>query len=65
MGVPWGDWQFYVVTLLAMCGAWVMVRPFLPRKGGSGGSGGCPNCASGAAARRKPRTRLTIHGKRS
>ena len=31
-GLPWGDWQFWVVTLLAIAAAWWLVRPFIPSK---------------------------------
>ncbi len=64
MPLPFDDWQFYVVSALAMGSFWMVVRPFLPRKKGSGESHGCPSCASGSAARRSPRTRLTVGGKR-
>jgi len=30
--MPWGDWQFYVVTVAALCGLWAAVRTILPRR---------------------------------
>ena len=30
--MPFGDWQFYVVTLAALWGAWALVRTFLPSR---------------------------------
>jgi hypothetical protein len=30
--MPWGDWQFWVVTALALSGLWVLVRMFIPKK---------------------------------
>ena len=30
--MPFGDWQFYVVTLAALWGVWAMARPFLPAR---------------------------------
>lgn len=74
MTIPYDDWQFWVVTVAMLLGAYVMVRPFLPRRGGEAGNGGggggsCPHCAmGGAATKRKSRpgkTRLTIEGQRS
>lgn len=63
MRLPFGDWQFYAVTILALWGAWMVARPFLPSKKRSGG---CPTCASGSAASTKRRkTPLTIGGKRA
>jgi hypothetical protein len=46
--MPWGDWQFYVVTLAALCGVWAAVRSVLPRKRKGGGR----------------KTTLTIEGKK-
>ncbi|MHC4948794.1 MAG: hypothetical protein ACYTG1_11115 [Planctomycetota bacterium] len=31
--MPWGDWQFWVVTVLAVGAGWLGVRPFLPGRG--------------------------------
>lgn len=60
--LPLGDWQFYVVTAAMLGAIWLVMRPFLPRHGGSAG---CPNCADGASAKKRPpKTELTIDGKR-
>jgi hypothetical protein len=59
--MPWGDWQFWVVTMFAGWGLWIVVRPFLPKRSRDG----CPNCASGAAAQRPKRVRLRIEIDRS
>ncbi len=60
--LPLGDWQFYIVTAAMLGAVWLIVRPLLPRKGGSGG---CPHCADGAASKKRPRkTEMTIMGKR-
>ena len=56
--MPYDDWQFYVVTLAALAGAWLIVRPFL---GSRKGSGGCPSCSDGKT--RPKRTKLTIDGR--
>ncbi len=60
--LPLGDWQFYVVTGAALGAIWLIIRPFLPRKGGSTS---CPNCADGAASKqRRRKTGLTVEGRR-
>ncbi|NNF42187.1 MAG: hypothetical protein HKO59_14760 [Phycisphaerales bacterium] len=30
--MPFGDWQFYVVTAVAVWGVWAMARSLLPRR---------------------------------
>ena len=55
--MPYDDWQFYVVTLAALAGAWLVVRPFL----GSKKEGGCPSCSS--TKTRPKKTKLTIDGR--
>ena len=35
--MPFGDWQFWLVTLVALAGLAFVVRPFLPRKRKSSG----------------------------
>ena len=32
--MPVGDWQFWVVTIVSLLGAWLIVRPFLPARRG-------------------------------
>ena len=59
--MPWRDPQFWIVTLIAVVGAWLAIRPLLPRRAGDRPCGGC---ASGAAAQRAKRTALTVGGKR-
>ena len=61
------DWQFVVVTLLAVCALWVLVRQFLPAKKAAGRARtdpACAHCASNdqnraAAPHRTPRTATT------
>ena len=62
--IPWHDWQLWIVTALALAGAWLVARPFLPRRKGNNGAPGCPNCASGSAANKRRRVALTIEKKR-
>jgi hypothetical protein len=64
--MPWHDWEFWIVTLLAVWGGWVLLRPFMPRKKGGTSAPACPNCASGsgAAAAKPRRVALTIEKKR-
>ena len=51
MLLPWNDWQFWTVTLVAAWGGWIVVKQFLPRRDNSPA---CGTCASGAAACAKP-----------
>lgn len=30
--IPWSDWQFWIVTALALGALWILVRMFLPKK---------------------------------
>jgi len=30
--MPWRDWQFYIVTIVAIIGAWSLARIFLPTR---------------------------------
>jgi hypothetical protein len=30
--MPWGDWQFWVVSLLAVLAVWVLMRAIVPRR---------------------------------
>ena len=32
--MPWGDWQFWLVTLAAIAAAWTLWRALVPRKRG-------------------------------
>lgn len=47
MTLPWGDWQFYVVTAVALWGARLLIRQLLPMPGSQSP---CGSCAAGAAA---------------
>jgi hypothetical protein len=49
MSLPWTDWQFWVVTVVAGWAGWVVVRPFLPRR--KERETPCDHCAVGTAAR--------------
>lgn len=62
--MPWHDWEFWVVTLLAMWGLFVLLRPFMPRRKGDNSAPSCPNCASGSAVAKPRRVMLTIEKKR-
>ena len=44
------DWQFVIVTLAALWGAWILLRPLLPTrkaKTASGETGACARCSAG------------------
>lgn len=57
--MPFDDWQFYVVTLVAFVGAVALVRALLPSKKDGPG---CPTCVSPSTHKRK--TKLTVEGQR-
>ncbi len=61
MPLPLDQWQFYVVTAVALAGVWALLRPFL-RRSGSGGSG-CGGCASGTTSRKRRAVQLTVAGR--
>lgn len=62
--MPWSDWQFYAVTLAFAWAAWMVVRPFVPRRKESGDSS-CPNCAAGGSVNARPRrATLTVGGQK-
>ncbi len=58
MPFPIDDWQFYVVSGIAVFGLWIVVRPFVGKRS----SRGCPGCSTTPA--RKARTSLTVRGQR-
>jgi len=47
--MPWRDWQFWCVTVVAVLGVWAVLRQFLPKKGG--GELPCSTCSAGLASR--------------
>lgn len=59
--MPLHDWQFWLVTLLALWGLWALARTVVParRRSAADGGAGCPNCAAGAASF-KPKRRVAI-----
>jgi hypothetical protein len=67
-GLPIDDWQFWVVSLLALAAAFAVLRTVLPRKKrDSAACRGCPTAegGDGSGAGSKPRrVELTIGGKR-
>ena len=48
MTIPVADWQFWIVTLVALFGLVKLVRTVLPDK--KKPNAPCPHCASGSAA---------------
>ena len=63
--MPINDWQFWLVTVLAIGALWLLIRTVAPRRSTSAEDPACPNCASGAASSRsKRRVPLTIEKKR-
>jgi len=66
-GLPLGDWQFWVVTAIALAGVVLVVRPLLPSSKsspppctGCGGAGG--GSSSGSRRSRAAKATLTIGG---
>ncbi len=53
--MPWGDWQFWLVTAFALAGGWFVLRPLLP-----GRKDDCGACGTPPA--RPKRTNLTVGG---
>jgi hypothetical protein len=51
--MPWNDWQFWIVSLVAVAATWNLVRQMVPRRGPNGRPA-CGACAAGAAACSKP-----------
>ncbi len=58
MPLPLDQWQFYIVTAVALAAVYVLLRPFL-RRGGST----CGGCGSGTTSRKRA-VSLTIGGRR-
>ncbi len=61
MTFPIGDWQFYVVTAVAVGGAWALLRPFLRRRRAGAPCSGC----GPAAETKRTRATLTVGGRPS
>ncbi len=53
--MPWGDWQFWLVTAVALAGGWFVLRPLLP-----GRKDDCGTCGTPPA--RPKRTNLPVGG---
>jgi len=47
--MPWGDWQFWLVTGLAGCAVWALVRPLLPNRDED--EMPCSTCAVGSSVK--------------
>ncbi|MFZ9691207.1 MAG: hypothetical protein ACO3EP_04130 [Phycisphaerales bacterium] len=60
MSIPLGDWQFWVVSLIALAGVALVVRPLFASKSTTPACGGC---AKSAPAKARHAT-LTIEGER-
>lgn len=48
--MPFTDLQFWIVTLAASWGAWVLLRTFLPRRSTAATAKGSPPCATAGCA---------------
>ena len=48
------DWQFVVVTLAALGGGWILLRPLWPSRGDKKAVGACGHCSSAACKTKEP-----------
>lgn len=62
--MPLDDWQFWVVTLVALGGLALVVRPLLPKKGAAPRCGSCPTAPKSGDPTVGKKTTLTIEGRR-
>lgn len=62
--MPWNDWQFWVVTVLALGGLALVLRPLLPSRSNSGRCGTCPSGTKSKDPSVGKRTTLTVEGRR-
>lgn len=30
--MPWGDWQFWIVTIIVLLAGWWILKPIIPRR---------------------------------
>jgi len=58
--MPIHDWQFYVVTIAALCGLWALLAPLTSARRNSGRC----RCCDPAPARTR-RTPLTLNGRKT
>ena len=58
--MPIDDWQFWMVTILALLAAGFILRPLIPSTRRKSGCGSCPKETSS----KKTRATLTIDGER-
>ena len=62
-GLPLGDWQFWVVTAIALAGVVLVVRPLLPSsKSSPPPCTGCGGAGGGPRRSRAAKATLTIGG---
>ena len=62
-GLPLGDWQFWVVTAIALAGVTLVVRPLLPSsKSSTTSCTGCGGAGGGSKRSRAAKATLTIGG---
>lgn len=62
--MPWNDWQFWVVTVLALGGLVLVLRPLLPSRSSNGRCGTCPSGTKSKDPSVGKRTTLTVEGRR-
>lgn len=62
--MPFDDWQFWVVTLVALGGLVLVIRPLLPKKNAAPGCGTCPTAGKSGDPTVGKKTTLTVEGRR-
>lgn len=67
--MPLHDWQFWLVSFLALIGLWLVLKPLLAARGSSKSTTSCANCSAGnatsSASLRPRRVTLTIERRRA
>ncbi len=61
--MPIDDWQFWIVTVLALAALVLVIRPLIPYKSATPRCGSCPSTDSDGSPSRT-RATLTVEGRR-
>ena len=56
--MPWNEFKFWIVSLVALAGLYAVLRPLLPNK--KGASPSCPSCTASPGVKKPKLTPLTI-----
>jgi NhaP-type Na+/H+ or K+/H+ antiporter len=61
--MPIDDWQFWIVTILALTAVVLVIRPLIPYKSAAPRCGSCPS-ADPDGSHSRTRATLTVEGRR-